>query len=108
IAALTWLIDHDDMEGPVNVASPNPLPNAAFMRTLRESYGASFGLSANKWMLEVGAMFMKTETELILKSRRVVPRHLIEHGFRFKFPEWELAADDLCRQWKTGRTSIAA
>ena len=73
IAAVSWLIDREEIEGVVNVAAPNPLPNAEFMRVLRESSGIPFGLAANKWMLEIGACFMRTETELILKSRRVVP-----------------------------------
>jgi uncharacterized protein len=98
IAAVRWLIDHDDTEGVVNVAAPNPLPNAEFMRVLREACGIPFGLPVNKWMLEIGAVFMRTETELILKSRRVVPARLLEHGFRFKYPDWRGAARDLCRQ----------
>jgi len=98
IAAVRWLIDRDDIDGAVNVAAPNPLPNSAFMQALREACGVRFGLPARKWMLEIGAVFMRTETELILKSRRVVPARLLEHGFRFKYPEWRDAALDLCRQ----------
>ncbi|MBC8105186.1 MAG: DUF1731 domain-containing protein, partial [Anaerolineae bacterium] len=97
IAAIEWMIDHEEINGVVNVASPNPLSNAEFMRTLRETCGAPFGLPATAWMLELGALFLKTETELIMKSRRVVPRKLIEHGFTFRFPEWRHAALDLCR-----------
>jgi uncharacterized protein (TIGR01777 family) len=98
IAAVRWLIDRDDIEGAVNVAAPNPLPNAEFMQVLREACGVRLGLPAKKWMLEIGAIFMRTETELILKSRRVVPTRLIEHGFKFKYPDWRDAAIDLCRQ----------
>jgi len=101
VAAVRWLIDRDDMEGVVNVAAPNPLPNAEFMRLLREACGVSFGLPATKWMLEIGAVFMRTETELILKSRRVVPARLLEHGFKFKYPDWHSTARDLCRLWKS-------
>ncbi len=100
VAAVRWLIDRDDVEGIVNVAAPNPLPNAEFMRVLREAGGVSFGLPASKWMLEIGAVFMRTETELILKSRRVVPARLLEHGFTFKYPDWRSAARDLCQQWR--------
>ena len=100
VAATRWLIDREDVEGVVNVASPNPLPNAEFMQILREACGASFGLPATSWMLEIGAIFMRTETELILKSRRVVPGRLLEHGFKFNFPTWRDAAPDLYRQWK--------
>ena len=97
IAAVQWLIARDDIEGVVNVAAPNPLPNAEFMRILRQACGIPFGLPASKWMLEIGAIFMRTETELILKSRRVVPARLLEHGFNFRYPHWRDAARDLCR-----------
>jgi uncharacterized protein (TIGR01777 family) len=107
VAAVRWLIDRDDIDGAVNVAAPNPLSNAEFMRLLREAGGVSFGLPASRWMLEIGAVFMRTETELILKSRRVVPARLLEHGFRFKYPEWGSAALDLCSQWNITRASAA-
>jgi uncharacterized protein len=103
VAAVRWLIDGQDIDGIVNIASPNPLPNAEFMHVLRQAYGVRFGLPARDWMLEIGAAFMGTETELVLKSRRVVPRRLLEHGFSFKFPNWSDAATDLCRQWKAMR-----
>lgn len=98
IAAVRWLIDRNDVEGVVNVASPNPLPNAEFMRVLREASGVRFGLPANRWMLEIGAVCLRTETELILKSRRVVPARLLEHGFLFKYPYWPGAATNLCER----------
>lgn len=98
IAAVRFLIKRDDIDGPVNVAAPNPLPNAEFMRTLREACGVRLGLPATRWMLEIGAFFMRTETELILKSRRVVPARLLESGFRFTYPDWTSAAYDLCGQ----------
>ena len=100
VAAVRWLIERDDIAGAVNVAAPNPLPNAEFMRVLRAAYGVPFGLPATRWMLEVGAVFMRTETELILKSRRVIPAILLERGFEFRFPDWPGAARDLCRKWK--------
>ncbi|HXG89608.1 MAG TPA: TIGR01777 family oxidoreductase [Vicinamibacterales bacterium] len=103
IAAVRWLIDRDDIEGVVNVTAPNPLPNAEFMRILRSTSGVPFGLPANRWMLEIGAVFMRTETELILKSRRVVPGRLLEQGFTFSYPDWSEAARDLCHQWKVTR-----
>ena len=61
VDAIRWLIDRDEMDGVINVASPNPLPNAEFMRVLREASGMSVGLPARKWMLEIGAVFMRTE-----------------------------------------------
>ena len=108
IAAVQWLIDRDDIEGVVNVAAPNPLPNAAFMQGLREACGVRRGLPATKWMLEIGAVFMRTETELILKSRRVVPARLLESGFQFEYPDWQDAARDLCRQWSDARSQANA
>ena len=108
IAALRWLIAHASIEGVVNIASPNPLPNAAFMRTLRDACGVPFGLPLSRWMLEIGAVFMRTETELILKSRRVVPGRLLQEGFRFRFPEWGSAARDLCEQSRMVRRSTSA
>ena len=69
------------------------------MRALREASGTRVGLPASKWMLEIGAVFMRTETELILKSRRVVPGRLLESGFVFNYPVWDAAARDLCERW---------
>jgi uncharacterized protein (TIGR01777 family) len=100
VRATLWLIEHEELEGVVNVTAPRPLPNADFMRALREASGIRLGLPAPRWMLEIGAVFMQTETELILKSRRVVPGRLLDHGFVFKYPLWPEAARDLCRQWK--------
>jgi uncharacterized protein (TIGR01777 family) len=108
IAAVRWLIDRDDIEGAVNVAAPNPLPNGEFMRVLREACGVSFGLPTSKWMLEIGAVFMRTETELILKSRRVDPARLVEHDFRFRYPDWRSAARDLCHQWEVAHDKANA
>ncbi len=62
------------------------------------------GLPATKWMVEVGAFFPRTETELVLKSRRVVPGRLLEAGFRFEFPEWRAAANDLVARWRREAT----
>lgn len=101
--AILWLIEHPELTGPVNLASPNPLPNAAFMKDLRQAWGIATGLAAMKWMIEIGAFFLRTESELILKSRRVVPQTLIQSGFKFRFPIWPLAAADLCRRAKKRR-----
>ena len=97
VAAVRWLIAHDDVEGVVNVAAPNPLPNAEFMQALREAATVPFGLPASRWMLEIGALVMRTETELLLKSRRVVPGRL-DRGFTFNHPMWREAAIDLYRR----------
>lgn len=105
VRAVQWLIDHDEVDGFVNVASPHPLPNGEFMRILRGACGARLGLPATRWMLEIGAVFMQTETELILKSRRVVPGRLLEGGFTFRWPLWSDAARDLCLRWAARRAT---
>jgi uncharacterized protein (TIGR01777 family) len=99
VRAVRFLIEND-VTGIVNVCSPNPLPNAEFMRELRRAWGMPIGLPAAKWMLEIGAVFLQTETELILKSRRVIPARLIDCGFEFQFPTWRDAAKDLCARLK--------
>jgi uncharacterized protein (TIGR01777 family) len=100
VRAVLWLIDKEEIDGAVNLAAPQPQPNAEFMRALREAWGARLGLPASEWMLGIGAALLKTETELILKSRRVVPGRLIQGGFDFQFPAWPEAARDLCRRWR--------
>jgi len=100
VRAVYWLIDHDKLDGAVNLAAPHPLPNADFMRALREAWGIRVGLPASAWMLEIGTWLLRSETELVLKSRRVVPGRLAQHGFAFDFPTWPEAARDLCRRWR--------
>ena len=94
------MIDNPDLSGPVNVAAPHPLANAEFMRHLRAAVGVKIGLPAFAWMIEIGAFVLRTESELILKSRRVVPGKLLKAGFEFKFPTWPEAAADLYRRWR--------
>jgi len=103
IRAVNWLIEHEDLSGAVNVSAPNPLPNAEFMAALRRAWGTRIGLPAPAWLLEIGALAMRTETELVLKSRRVTPGVLLSSGFTFDFPTWPAAAEDLCRRWRADR-----
>jgi uncharacterized protein (TIGR01777 family) len=100
IRAVRWLIDRDDVSGAVIVASPHAIPNRDFMRALRRASGTSIGLPATRWMLEAGAFLLRTETEMVLKSRRVTPRRLLESGFVFDFPAWPEAAADLVARWR--------
>lgn len=93
--AVEFLIEHEELSGPINFAAPHPLTNAEMMRLIRKECRAPFGLPAAEWMLEVGAFFLRTETELILKSRRVVPGRLLSTGFDFNYPELEHALRDL-------------
>jgi uncharacterized protein (TIGR01777 family) len=103
VRAIDYLIGNEEMTGRINIASPWPLPNREFMGALRRAWGRRVGLQAANWMLELGAVFLRTETELILKSRRVVPGRLLATGFKFQFPEWPLAAQDLVRRWRQDR-----
>ena len=98
--AVDFLIAREDLDGPVNIASPNPLPNREFMSSLREAYGMPNGFPAPRPVLELAALLLRTETELVLKSRRVVPARLLDAGFDFLFPHWTEAAEDLVRQWR--------
>jgi uncharacterized protein len=83
------------MDGCINVCAPHPLPNRDFMQALREACGAPFGIAASGRVLKLGAVLWRTETELLLKSRRVVPARLLEAGFEFLYREWPPAARDL-------------
>jgi len=100
VRALYWLIEHESLSGAVNLAAPNPLPNADFMRELRRAWGMPIGLPSTEWMLEMGAFVLRTETELILKSRRVISGRLHHDGFHFEFPTWPEAARELCARWR--------
>jgi NAD dependent epimerase/dehydratase family enzyme len=95
VRSVEFLIARGDLDGTINVSSPNPLPQREFMRILRQACGVRIGLPATRWMLEIGARILRTETELILKSRRVVPRRLLDAGFEFQFPFWQATARDL-------------
>ncbi|KQR54569.1 NAD-dependent epimerase [Leifsonia sp. Leaf336] len=83
------------LDGPVNIASPNPVDNRTMMATLRRVLGVSVGLPATRWMLELGSAAIRTETELVLKSRWVVPERLLAAGFTFEYPELEPALRDI-------------
>jgi NAD dependent epimerase/dehydratase family enzyme len=79
----------------VNVAAPNPVTNAEFMAMIREVCHSRFGLPAPRWLLEIGAFFLRTETELIIKSRRVAPGKLLANGFTFLHPHLLPAIEQL-------------
>ena len=93
--AMDLLIEREEFSGIVNLASPNPLPNRDFMRALREARGVRVGLPTPAWLVEIGAFALRTESELVLKSRRVVPGRLLDAGFQFLFPEWPAASREL-------------
>jgi hypothetical protein len=83
---IEWLYEHEDMEGVYNASSPNSVLNKDFMAALRKATGHRFGLPAFTWMLKAGARLIGTETELVLKSRWVMPTKMLESGFHFKYP----------------------
>jgi uncharacterized protein len=100
VRAIDLLIAREEFTGTVNLASPNPLPNRDFMRELRDAWGIRVGLPCPAWMTEMGARLMRTESELVLKSRRVVPGRLMAAGFQFLYPEWRAAARELVSRWR--------
>ncbi len=82
---------HPEIDGVLNVSAPSPSDNATLMRTLRRIVGAPFGLPTSRWMLELGTATIRTETELVLKSRWVLPERLQQNGYVFEYPELEPA-----------------
>ncbi len=98
--AVEFLIEHEEIEGQVNMAAPAPLPNREFMAALREAWNRPNGLPAPAPLIALGSFLMRSEPELVLKSRRVVPGRLLQAGFEFQFPEWPEAAEDLVRRWR--------
>ncbi|WP_406418191.1 TIGR01777 family oxidoreductase [Streptomyces sp. NBC_01614] len=113
VRAVEFLIEREDLVGPVNIAAPEPLPQRAFMRDLRSASRVPVGLPATRWMAEIGAFALRSDTELLLKSRRVVPGRLLDAGFAFEYARWPEAADDLVRRVRQrrldpGRTGAGA
>jgi len=104
VSALEFLIAHEEFDGSVNISSPNPLSNRDFMRALRQAWGTRIGLPATNWMLGIGSIVLRTETELVLKSRRVVPGRLLDAGFQFQFPDWPAAAQNLVARWRASES----
>jgi uncharacterized protein (TIGR01777 family) len=100
--AIRFLIERDDLTGAVNLAAPGPLPQRQFMRELRSAWRIPVGLPATTWMAEIGAFAIRSDTELLLKSRRVTPRRLADAGFRFDHPQWQTAAEDLVSRRRKG------
>lgn len=93
--AVRFLIKRDDLSGAINLAAPGPLPNKDFIAGIHAALGRKLSVPLPAWALEIGAAFIRTETELILKSRRVVPTRLRESGFVFRYPDWPEAAREL-------------
>lgn len=90
-----WLLQHEAITGIINCTSPEPVKNDSFMTALRQIYGIPFGVPAPAWLLEIGAALIGTETELILKSRWVLPKRLLDNGYDFLYPKVEHAIKDI-------------
>jgi uncharacterized protein len=93
--SVEWCYEHKEIEGTYNCASPEPISNDTLMRTLRKKTGNRIGLPACNWMLELGAALIGTETELILKSRWVVPTKFLRAGFRFRYEKLDDAINEI-------------
>ena len=102
VRAVRFLHDRADLSGAINLAAPQALPYRDFVRAIREAWGIRIGLPATRWMLEVGAWALRTDTELVLKSRWVIPGRLLDAGFSFTFTDWPAAARDLVARWRVG------
>jgi len=105
VRSVMLLIEREDIEGPVNLAAPEPLPQRAFMQALRKAWGTPVGLPSTRWMAELGAFALRTDTELLLKSRRVTPGRLLDAGFEFEHESWPDAAADLVHRMRMRRES---
>lgn len=92
---MEWLYEHPECSGTYNCSAPNPVTNKTFMQTLRKAAGNAFGLAASAWMLKIGAALIGTETELLLKSRWVLPTRITQAGFTFKYPHLQGAFENI-------------
>jgi uncharacterized protein (TIGR01777 family) len=100
VRAIEFLVSHGELDGPVNISSPNPLPQKEFAAWLRKAWGVPLGLPATELMIQIGAWLLNGDSELVLKSRRVVPSRLEQAGFKFQFPTWPEAAQNLVATMK--------
>jgi uncharacterized protein len=101
VRAIEFLINKDEFEGPLNICSPHPIWNQRFMRCLRQAWCTTYlGMPVPAWILSIGAVFLRTEPEFLLKSRYVIPGRLLNAGFDFHFPDWRGAAQDLVQRWR--------
>ncbi|MGA3135874.1 MAG: TIGR01777 family oxidoreductase [Terracidiphilus sp.] len=98
--AVEFLIHREELDGPFNIAAPNPLPNREFMAALREAWDVPNGLPAPSLAIQIGAFLLRAQSQLVLKSSRVLPGRLLDAGFHFQFPGWPEAAEDLVQQWR--------
>ncbi len=97
VRAITWLIEQPNLAGPINLSAPQPLPNHQFMLHLRRALGMRVGVPIPSPLMQIGAWMLRTEAELVLKSRNVIPQRLLEHRFHFEYPSWPDALANLVK-----------
>jgi uncharacterized protein (TIGR01777 family) len=100
VESVRFLIAREDLAGVFNLAAPEPLPFRDFLAGLRAALGTRLSVPIPRWALEIGTWFIRTESELVLKSRRVVPTRLLKNGFAFRYPQWPAAAAELTERWR--------
>ncbi len=95
VGIIGFLREHEELEGPVNAAAPHPVDNVTLMRIIRKALRVPFGIPAPRPVLEIGTALIRSETELVLKSRWVVPEKLLAAGYEFEYPELAPAIRDI-------------
>jgi uncharacterized protein (TIGR01777 family) len=100
VRAIEFMIAHEELRGPVNICSPSPVTNREFLRALRAAWRQPIGVSAPAWTIEIGSFLLRTESELVLKSRWVIPTKLANASFTFVFPDWPAAAHELVTRYR--------
>jgi uncharacterized protein (TIGR01777 family) len=90
-----FVFEHKELSGVYNCSAPNPVANEILMKTIREKTNTKFGLPSPAWLLKIGAVMIKTETELILKSRWVLPEKLLNAGYTFRYPSLDKALENI-------------
>jgi uncharacterized protein (TIGR01777 family) len=95
-----FCLSNTTIQGSYNCVSPNPIKNTCLMDSLRKYYKVSIGIPAPAWLLTIGALLIGTETELLLKSRWVIPTKLLNAGYQFKYPTIEDALSEICSSKK--------
>ena len=107
IRAIIHIYENPEISGPVNIASPYPVTNDEMMRQVRAALGRRFGVPTPGWMLEFGARVIRTEAELVLKSRWVAPGVLADNTFRYQFPTLGSALNQIAQETPRGLLPVS-
>jgi hypothetical protein len=92
---ILFLMEHEGLNGVINCSSPEPVSNRILMKSIGEALHVKVGLPTPEWLLEIGAVLIRTETELVLKSRWVLPDRLLNSGFTFTYPTLASALEEV-------------